>query len=847
MHNIRKLAVGLLATSAFVYPITAFAQTARDTGAVLESVVVTGIATPGGTKKLDASYSITSLTPDQIQEANPTVFGDLLKNAPGVYVDTSGGPTGNNLAIAGFPGNGASPYVSFEINGVPIFPTPSQANLEPTMMFRLDDSLQRLEMAQGGPTVLYGIGASALTVNYILKRGTDTLSGDAAITYGSEGMVRLDGFAGLPIDSANKIYASIGGFITSNDNGVRDPQFASKPGGQLTGTVSKEWSDGSLLVYARYLKTNAQFETDTPIYNNGRGQFSSYPGISPLTGTLESKADQYTNLQVSPCAGTGCVPGSIPINLADGRGSSMYTVGSEFSWDFGNGLTLLDDFAYSGGKMLMVALYSTGSTTAGQNPETLSAYLANRITANKLAANTSAFAYYTDTGAAVPLTQNVLTDELRYLGQTFRSASNELHLSYELFPGNTVTVGNYIALYGVNEFLYTSANILLQAQNNPSPIAITLTNAAGTYQLTNSQGFSQAPQSAVHNNNSNFKDAFFLSDSWKFDRFLFDVGIRVDHTSFVDHFQNTAVGSLSGNPFQLYNAKAQYLTSGTTVVPYHATGVSWSVGLNYEFSDNMSTYARVNRGVLMLAPGQLSPTTLSLPMQHSDNYEIGYKYATDWLYVDLNGFHRELNGISGGGLFSFNGASQQLNYLYGTHAWGTGWQAVFTPFAGSGDALEGFSVGLNGDWAIQHYAHSGCVTVTTINNTTQSVCNASLVADGDALTRQPDVQLRLTPSYTLPTDWGFVKAWFTLEFIGQHYGDMYQQQNLGQFTDFSAGVMGNVGQNWEWSVRGSNIFNQIGITEGNSRDLGGSITSNNVILGRSIMGREINVQLKYKF
>ncbi|TLY48132.1 MAG: TonB-dependent receptor, partial [Gammaproteobacteria bacterium] len=43
----------------------------------LEGMVVTGIATSGGVKKLDASYSITAINAEQIKQANPKSTADL--------------------------------------------------------------------------------------------------------------------------------------------------------------------------------------------------------------------------------------------------------------------------------------------------------------------------------------------------------------------------------------------------------------------------------------------------------------------------------------------------------------------------------------------------------------------------------------------------------------------------------------------------------------------------------------------------------------------------------------------------------------------------------------------------
>ena len=52
------------------------------------------------------------------------------------------------------------------------------------------------------------------------------------------------------------------------------------------------------------------------------------------------------------------------------------------------------------------------------------------------------------------------------------------------------------------------------------------------------------------------------------------------------------------------------------------------------------------------------------------------------------------------------------------------------------------------------------------------------------------------------------------------------------------------GRSWEFRLLGSNLTNQIGLTEGNAR-FGGNTVQNNVGMGRSIVGREVNLTAKY--
>jgi hypothetical protein len=117
---------------------------------------------------------------------------------------------------------------------------------------------------------------------------------------------------------------------------------------------------------------------------------------------------------------------------------------------------------------------------------------------------------------------------------------------------------------------------------------------------------------------------------------------------------------------------------------------------------------------------------------------------------------------------------------------------------------------------------------------------------GMTVDRQPEIQYRVTPAYEFPTNWGSMKFWATYEHVGNRYSDQLQQQPMGSYYDVSFGANANIGEKWVLSLRGTNLTNQIGITEGNAR-LFGFASEGGVILARSIQGREANFQVKYKF
>src|SRR6202789_2043953 len=187
----------------------------------LEEVVVT--ASAQGVKKLDASFNIVSMNLEEIQNANPASAAEAYKFSPGIWPEASGGETGVNIDVAGFPnGGGDSPYFTTMIQGSPLYGAPSLSFMDNSSLVRLDDTIERLEIVQGGTSAIFGPGQPGATANFILRTGSEKTEGSIGLTYGSEGEERVDAFiSGKMIDGW---YESIGGFYRVSD-GVRDPQY----------------------------------------------------------------------------------------------------------------------------------------------------------------------------------------------------------------------------------------------------------------------------------------------------------------------------------------------------------------------------------------------------------------------------------------------------------------------------------------------------------------------------------------------------------------------------------------------------------------------------------------------
>lgn len=788
----------------------------------LSEIVVTGAPTYSGVTRLAASFSITSLTREQIKEANPVSVADLLKQSPGVFSESSGGQTGANIEVAGFPSDSGSPFATFELEGMPLFPRWSYFE---DAMLRLDDTINHVEMLQGGPSVLYGIGQPGLIGNFILRQGTTVPSGDVGLTWLSEGGERLDGFVGFPVGK-NGWVGSIGGFWRQSD-GVRDPQFKADRGGQLTLTLAKDFDNGSVLFYARALRDHNQFVTDTPIYNPAPGKFSDWPGFSPLTGTFGSRADRYQSWQVSPCYTAGCTPGVYNADMGLGRGGSMRVFGGNIEFDLGGGWSLSDKFQAIGGYMPQFAFFSTG-----QNPETLGQFISDTAASFGLPAGLAATAQYT-TGGAADMNEQVTVQNPESILEHPRSISNEFHLNKELFDGNTLTAGTYMAFFSDTLVGHEGWNQLLQAKTNPTPISVSLSDGTNTYALTDSQGlFSQDPQSWMEDTEKWHESttAFFLTDTWQIGKWWLSGGVRIQHNQLGGWLQNTSSGDLDANPDTVYNNQSEYLVPGSTSYTYSKTAPAWTLGATYAFNDHMSAYARVNDGIFMPGFDDVYNNP-DVTVEKVHNMEVGFKYQAPWIFLDVSAYRRLFYGIP----YTFQSPTETINLLYGSATKGVNLQAVVHPFAH-------FSVTVGANYMDGRYTHhQGCVPFTAQDGSTQ--CGT---IDGKLLDRQPKFQYRVTPAYAVPTSWGQMKFWFTFEHVGDRYGDQLNQQPLGSYHDFAIGALADIGQHWSLMLRGTNVTNEVGITEGNAR-LFGFASGGGVILARSIEGREVNFQVKYNF
>jgi hypothetical protein len=805
------------------------------TGNSLDEIVVT--ASAQGVRKLDASYSIVSASLADIQNANPASAAEIYKISPGIWPEASGGQTGVNIDVAGFPnGGGDSPYVTTMIQGSPLYGAPFLSFMDNSSLVRMDDTVERVELVQGGTGAIFGPGQPGLTTNFILRTGSDKTEGSIGLTYFSEGGERVDAFvSGKIIDGW---YGSLGGFYRVDD-GVRDPQYPADIGGQITATLKHDLDNGSIMFWYRMLQDKNQWVADFPyVVVNGSPQ--PYPGFNQLNNTYNSK--QLQNFLIPSPAG-----GFENDDISNGRGAAMNYFGSELKMNFGNGWSISNNFLFDGGYMNTEALVNNG------NPQTLSSFI-GALTLPAPLTTAAVTANYAN-GAAVNPNQSVITEQVWFVRKKIMNLTDEFRLSMDLFSGNTLTAGVYGAYYTDNDQWSISSNVLMDNVPNASPIILQGVAGGNIYDVTSPQGISNSNGGYyIEEQGKATNVALYLSDAWKIGSWLFDASARLEHMNMTQQTTNQSPVQM-GSQFDLWD-NAVDLPNGTySYASKVSTVPTFSVGANYEFTDHMSAYLRANNGVHFAnfddvrsnVNGPLSAavntnSTANPPLQRMENYEGGFKIQNRYTYIDASIYYKEFSGLV---TTPVNLQNVQIGppEIYGSQARGVRLVGTVNPGADADlEALQTFKITVNANYMNSQYKDfQGCYLYTSITN--QTVCGT---INGQPLARIPNFQIRVTPSDMQTFGWGTLTENVTYEHIGQHYQDQTGLNPLGSYYDLAAGIVATIGDNWVVRLVGSNLTNQIGLTEGNAR-FGGNAVQNSVGFGRSIVGREGSIQLKYKF
>ena len=586
----------LLSTIAVLgVPFAAHAQTAPAAAPAAvdpttPEIIVTGHAGGNGIKKLEAGYSITTISSNDIAIQNPKSTGDLLKSIPGVWVESSGGVGTSNVFVRGIPSTGDAPFVTMQIDGIPVYGVNSPSFMDQTALVRIDETIGNVEGVNGGPAALFSDGQPGLTTNLILREGSETTHGDVKASYTNYGATRIDGF--LSGKLATDTYYMIGGYL-QRGNTARSAEFDTEKGGQITANITHKFATGKINIFARYTDDHGEwylpFATDVPGLNLGKyNQLNLYNRnltiITPGSGGASTEQYDFSKNQ---------------------RGWKGVVGGGNLSMSLSDNLDFSDKLGVTKG-----TLQTTGLVPQGAGAITVATAIAD---GDGFAGQTANMVQGIHTGQALQSSDYVQQFGAWVVEKKLFSINNEAALTLKTGT-NKLTAGYYFNHFTSDDLWSVGNNYWMQVGG-----ALDLVNldngALSSFAIAD---FGKADE-----------NSFYLADSLQItDTLRLDAGVRYQilHTDFLQENSGPTV----------------YISKNIHAVP-------WSVGLDYKAMPNLNLYVRASQGYHMPTfddlRSQIGNTGPALDDKWKvTSFEGGVKFHERGIDLALTGFYDKVTG-----------------------------------------------------------------------------------------------------------------------------------------------------------------------------------------------------------
>ena len=801
------------------------AEQAAELGGELNSeqgdIIVTG--STRAQRRFDVSYAINTISAEDVEKIAPVNFADLIGQLPGFQTEITGGEVQNIYRIRGLPNDGG--FVSFQQDGLPLFHENDGVFFRGDAILKQDLMTDHVEVVRGGPAPVYASYSGAI-INAITVTGSDTPRGKAQVTLGDTGLYRLDAYQAGPL--GENTYYAIGGFLRQHD-GYRDNGFPNDKGGQIRANIKHDLDNGSIKLSLNYVNDHNVFYLPIPTADPRDPSVSLNKYIDFFEGTMNSPALRNVNLKYRDGAG---VIQSGTSDLADGRHMQMINIGAQYEAEF-DGWLVSAKAGYTQGQLDFTAFYST------TNPTTLTAFLdAGGANSIRNRANT-AFGTASRFGLTLAGTNSVYDPETAS-GLIMQGQYRDIHSKYYSAQGNFSVAKKFdtgIGSHDIKLGLYTSAygessrttfqNYLIEVAGQPRTLDLVAYNAAGTeigrvtdngvlnYAATLSQGDSDATMFALYAN-----------DTWEIIPGLrIDAGVRHERYSYKGWAALTEQVNL-GDATTLADDTTRGFTGVIVNSKRKPNVTNWTVGANYDFSQNVGVYGRASH--LETPPNvqtvmSINPTIITTV---ADQFEVGLKLASGRSYLYVTGFYTNFDPLNASFL-AFDPT--------------TGRNDVNIPFIGEAQVK---GVEFDASVAVTPwFSLNGALTISDPKyKNFQSATGADPEqAEGNQIVRQPKIYGNIRPSFDFQTGETDISVYGRYTYMGKRFVDLYNNTALPAYGTIGAGVTARHGS-WQMQIVGDNLFNAHGLTEGNTRtdSLSGQ-GSAEAIYGRPIFGRNFRL------
>lgn len=788
----------------------------------IDEVIVTGVFDKR--KRIESAVAITTLNASDIAARNPVSAADYLTNVPGVYVNSSLGEIRNVVYSRGVSANSTDAasgyyYVSLQEDGLPVTNVTFR-NFGPDYFYRPDASFKRLEAVRGGTASILGANAPGGIFNYISQTGGETFAGLVKTKFGIEGgrnpYYRADINVGGPVNDKGWFFHA-GGFYRYSQ-GARYPGYPLNYGGQFKGNISRQFKNGVLKFYAKYLNDHNGWFEFLPAKNFDQ------PRLIKSVRATDSYLLPRKNTTF-PFAGNSEMRTFDPTVLAH---SKEIAFGQSIEFRFKKGWTINNNGKYSQKKHDWQSsslvypfsinnrfLYSSIGLAGRAGTFTFKDRSTGEIMAQVHSPNGS---HYNVISSKLPSMEVVKNGVLRNVGLYFNTEVQEWIDQFSVtkkIQNMSFTGGVYYAHSRVKNKGGSPGIGLSAVENRPQLLSITLEDSTGrVFQVTNPDGYSYqgVGYTSIQAGQSDW--ALFLGHTWILNKkWTLDWGARLGVFSVKGNNNYGVVnkqagdshfGGKDGNPATMYDNL--YFVPGTANhynKSIHTT--SYSAGLNYKVNNQLAVYGRY-------AHGEKAPDLTFYFAQDTKEKTENIRpraQKVDQVEVGLMAFSKKYK-------FFFTPFFSRLSNVYILDVLlNAGGNTYFTPPLLN--SVQTFGVEAEVEYIFSNRLKVRSVaTVQTARTKNWEVWVAhepgqqddELVNySGKKADNNPDVMLQVTPSYKT----GKFDALLSWRYMGSRPGNVPNTITLPGFSQFDVGIRYCMNKRLGAEASINNLFNSEGV------------------------------------
>ncbi|HZD52565.1 MAG TPA: TonB-dependent receptor, partial [Woeseiaceae bacterium] len=695
-------------------------------------------------------------------------------------------------------------------------------------VLRIDETIERVEVVRGGPSVIFSSNAPGGLVNFVTKKGTDTPEGLIKYTIGDYNLQRADFFYGGPLSDDWKV--AFGGYYR-RDDGIREPGFTADDGGQLRLTLSREFEDGRLDISVRKLDDKTFFALPLPLTLDESADVAEIPGFDANTDT--TLGPDVLNFRMKTPDGVK------QFDLSRGTDVDLTAITINFEKDIDD-WTFSNKFRYRDSDILRNSAFPNTPLRATEQldevrDQALAAFPGAVDVSLVFAGSGEPFDLANENGNGLVMSSNYTS-----VHTPLREVINDVRLS-RLFDvgGQThdVSFGAYYASYDVT-FSRLSSLYLTEVRGQPRNLDILAVDAAGNTvgRVTDTNGILRYGSRFEQADDEAQVWAFYATDEWQMtDRFRLDGGLRWEQINPRGTAQLASDVDL-GDPTTLADDAVSWGNGVFLPFDREFDDLAFSIGANFDLTDESAVFGRYTSSFLLPDSGTFRRNPdRDITGVDITQIEGGYKHIADTFALFATAFYTKFENVefTNTVVDPVTGGFTEQREFANTETLGLEFEGTWTP-------VDLFELSATFTWQNAEFD----------NFAFDELSEGELVPvdfSGNQPIRIPELAFSARPTLVFLD--GNLRVYAETQFYSKRYGDAANTVELPEYTVFNAGATWFLNDSMEATVSVHNIDNEIGLTEGNPR--AGQFTSedagNVFFLARPIFGRSVQASFTYHF